>query len=53
VAVALTSSETHLTNNFEWRDLALIFNVVNLTHTHFAGCVWLDPQVAIQREKKG
>jgi lipopolysaccharide transport system ATP-binding protein len=51
VAVALTSSETHLTNNFEWRDLAMVFNVVNLAYPHFAGCVWLDPVITIQGEE--
>lgn len=47
VAVALTSSETHLTHNFEWRDLALVFDVVNLTKAHFAGCAWLDPEISM------
>ncbi len=51
VAVALTSSETHLTNNFEWRDLALVFNVVNLAYPHFAGCAWLDPVITIHGEE--
>ena len=47
VAVALTSSDTHLMNNYEWRDQALVFSVVNMSHEHFAGCVWLNPSVAI------
>ena len=51
VAVALTSTESHLTNNFEWRDLALVFNVVNITHTEFAGCAWLDPQIVVSMEE--
>jgi lipopolysaccharide transport system ATP-binding protein len=49
VAVALTSSDTHLEKNFEWRDLALVFNVVNISREHFAGCVWLDPEISIHR----
>ena len=47
IAVALTSSETHLLDNFEWRDQALVFSVVNMSHEHFAGCVWLNPIVEI------
>ncbi len=49
VAVALTSSETHVKDNFEWRDLALIFNVANILHSPFAGCVWLDPLIFVER----
>jgi len=49
VAVALTSSETHLGNNYEWRDLALLFTVANLTRPVFAGCAWLEPQVSVHR----
>jgi lipopolysaccharide transport system ATP-binding protein len=47
VAVALTSSDTHLKDNYEWRDQALVFSVVNVGHEHFAGCVWLNPSVSI------
>jgi lipopolysaccharide transport system ATP-binding protein len=50
IAVALTHDETHLIKNYEWRDLALVFNVVNLTKSYFAGSNWLDPQIQIQRE---
>ena len=49
VATALVSSDTHLTNNYEWRDLALLFTVANITREHFAGCVWLDPLTRIER----
>lgn len=47
VQTALTSTDTHLTNNFEWRDLALLFNVVNQTQHHFEGCAWIDPVIEI------
>jgi len=49
VAVALTSSDTHLGNNYEWRDLALLFTVANATKPVFDGCAWLEPQVSVQR----
>ncbi len=47
VQTALVSTETHLVNNYEWRDLALIFNVVNIDRAHFAGVAWLDPKIEI------
>ncbi|MDH4023544.1 MAG: ABC transporter ATP-binding protein [Gammaproteobacteria bacterium] len=50
VATALVSTDTHLVNNYEWRDLALIFNVVNQTRTHFAGCTWIEPAIDIARQ---
>lgn len=49
VAVALTSTDTHLGNNYEWRDLALLFTVVNATKPVFAGCTWLEPKVSVLR----
>ncbi|MDO9048440.1 MAG: ABC transporter ATP-binding protein [Methylobacter sp.] len=50
VAVALTSSDTHLGNNYEWRDLALLFTVINITKPIFAGCVWLEPSISLHRQ---
>lgn len=47
VQTALCSTDTHLTNNYEWRDLALVFNVVNINKQHFAGCAWIDPMIEI------
>ncbi|WP_312925453.1 ABC transporter ATP-binding protein [Atlantibacter hermannii] len=47
IQTALVSSETHLTNNYEWRDLALVFDVVNTNKDNFAGIAWIDPQVEI------
>ncbi|MDB5775636.1 MAG: sugar transporter ATP-binding protein [Herbaspirillum sp.] len=49
VVTALTSSETHLADNYEWRDLALLFNVSNIRHQVFVGCNWLCPSVEINR----
>ena len=50
VATALVSTDTHLVNNYEWRDLALVFHVVNQTRTHFAGCTWIEPAIDIARQ---
>lgn len=49
IQTALVSSETHLENNYEWRELALIFEVVNVDHAHFSGVAWLNPDIFITR----
>ncbi|MFC5551309.1 ABC transporter ATP-binding protein [Massilia aerilata] len=49
VATAIVSTETHLVNNYEWRDLALVFTVVNMRRPYFEGSAWLDPVIDIER----
>lgn len=51
IATALESTETHLVNNYEWRDLALVFTVANLSKHDFVGCAWFDPQISISRQE--
>lgn len=41
VALALHTEDTHITKNYQWRDLALVFNVLNLDKKYFAGIAWL------------
>jgi len=45
IAVALHSGETHLAQNYEWRDLAVLFTVINQDHPYFVGSAWLPPEV--------
>lgn len=47
VQTALVSTDSHLVNNYEWRDLALVFNVVNIGKSHFVGSNWMDPSIEI------
>lgn len=47
VQTALVSDDSHLVNNYEWRDLALVFTVININKPHFAGCTWIDPIIEI------
>lgn len=47
IQTALVSSDTHLDHNYEWRDIALVFNVINIDKHHFVGCAWIDPTIAI------
>ena len=50
VATALANSETHMTRNYEWRDLALVFQVVNLAVPPFVGTVYLPTSARIERD---
>ena len=43
VAIAAHSSSSHIAKNYQWRDLALIFNVVNIDKNDFVGVAWLPP----------
>ena len=49
VATALVSSDTHLINNYEWRDLALLFTVSNNDKPYFIGTAWVPPSIRIER----
>lgn len=48
IQTALVSSETHLVNNYEWRDLAQLFTVVNTHQPVFAGVAWIAPHIKIK-----
>ncbi len=45
VAIALHTTDTHITKNYEWRDLALVFNVINIDKETFIGVAWLPPKL--------
>ena len=47
VSTALVSTDTHLVNNYEWRDLALVFTVSNLSRPVFVGSAWVPPQIEV------
>jgi lipopolysaccharide transport system ATP-binding protein len=48
VAVAAHDGESHITRNYEWRDLALVFKVVNAAHPSFIGTSWVPCTLDIQ-----
>jgi lipopolysaccharide transport system ATP-binding protein len=48
VQTALVDEGSHLGVNYEWKDLALVFNVVNLDKTPFEGLSWAEPVIGIQ-----
>lgn len=49
---ALVSSDTHLVDNYEWVDNALVFDVINVDRPYFIGSSWLDAQFQISVEEK-
>lgn len=49
VAVALHTSDNHIANNYEWRDLALVFNVISIDKATFVGVTWLPPTLTINQ----
>jgi lipopolysaccharide transport system ATP-binding protein len=49
VAVALHTGDTHLQRNYEWRDYALLFNVINANQPTFVGVAWIAPSLEISR----
>lgn len=49
VAVALHANDVHIGSNYEWQDLALVFNVVNISKPQFVGLAWVPPAVECNR----
>ncbi len=49
ISTALHVAETHLAANYEWRDLAMMFNVININRSEFVGVSWMPPQVECKR----
>jgi lipopolysaccharide transport system ATP-binding protein len=49
VAVALHTADTHVANNYEWRDRAIVFNVVNINKDRFVGVAWLPTTLETHR----
>jgi lipopolysaccharide transport system ATP-binding protein len=49
VTVALTSSESHVAETFDWIDNFLVFEVVNLDRPYFVGSQWLDARFVPER----
>lgn len=48
ITTALTAGQDHFERNYEWRELALVFEVVNRSQPLFAGTNWLDARLSIE-----
>lgn len=49
VHCSLVENDSHLHKNFEWRDGAFIFEVVNVDKVIFAGCMWNEMKFNIEK----
>lgn len=49
VSLSLSREDSHIDKNYEWRDNALMFHVVNTRQENFVGCNWLDATAQISR----
>ncbi|AHE98513.1 ABC transporter ATP-binding protein [Thioalkalivibrio paradoxus] len=45
IALALHAGDTHVDRNYEWRDLAIVFSVLNVNRQQFVGANWMPPTV--------
>lgn len=45
IAVALHANDTHVMHSYEWRDMALVFNVININKPLGVGSAWLPVNV--------
>lgn len=50
ISSALHASNSHVIANYEWRDLSVIFNVVNIDCPSFIGTAWLPPHLECSRD---
>lgn len=49
ISVALHREDSHIVHNYEWRDLAVVFSVINVDKSNFVGVSWLPPQMECKR----
>ena len=47
--IALHASDTHIEQNYDWVDHALVFQVINIGKEHFVGSAWMPPALEIRR----
>jgi len=47
LSISLSDAQDHLSHNYEWRDMALVFSVANLDKQYFVGTSWMAPQISI------
>ncbi|SIT50127.1 ABC-type transporter, ATPase component [Paraburkholderia piptadeniae] len=49
IATALHAGHSHVGANYEWRDLAVVFQVLNMSKRKFVGCTWIEPELNVER----
>ncbi|MDI9238730.1 ABC transporter ATP-binding protein [Lysobacter sp. LF1] len=48
ISIALADAQDHIGRNYQWKDMALMFAVVNASRDYFIGSCWLPPKIAIK-----
>lgn len=48
IQTALVDKDSHLSANYEWRDYAVVFDVVNASKPIFVGSQWMDSLIEIK-----
>ncbi len=48
IALSLSAGESHIDANYEWRDLAVMFDVVNLDRPPFDGKMFIPPRITVE-----
>ena len=48
IALALHAGDTHVVKNYEWRDFAVVFQVLNMSKKKFVGCAWIEPELSVE-----
>ena len=51
IATSAHADDTHLSANYEWKDQALVFNVVNTSKEVFIGSSWIPQQIKVNHVK--
>ena len=51
VAVAAHAGHTHVIDNYEWKDNALVFEVANAEQNEFVGTAWIPPKLEYTIER--
>jgi lipopolysaccharide transport system ATP-binding protein len=49
ISVAAHANESHLVANYEWRDKAIIFNMVNISKPTYIGLAWLPTKIEVKK----
>lgn len=47
IVLALTADDTHLNKNYEWRDLAYVFEIANFEKDFFTGMCWMHNKINV------
>jgi len=47
IAAAIHADDSHISANYEWRDQALVFNIVNTSKEEFVGSSWIAQKVEV------